>query len=82
MDSNFDEDDRLAVALYAIANRDFMDFLEMINEDKTSVKCLETLHAMCSLKGGTARDEKLNELMLSPIERAMAKKRSIANTVS
>jgi len=60
--------------MYAVAARDFEDFLDMLREPETSVGCLRTLLLMCKSEGRPGTDVELNRLMVGPIERQLEKR--------
>lgn len=68
-------DERSALGLYAVASRDFTDFVDMLNESKTTVGALKVLHEMCATPGGPeGRDCELDALMVPFIERALKRR--------
>jgi hypothetical protein len=68
--------DRMAIGLYAVAARDFLDFIDMIREPQTSMECLQTLLEMCKLErpDRPTTDVELNRMMVGPIEREIRKR--------
>lgn len=64
------DEDRHAVAIYAVMERDPSDALDMINEC-VSVRTIELLYAMLTTKGGAKTDHALNELMTGPVKRRL-----------
>jgi len=68
--------DRRAIALYAVASRDFCDFIDMMREPQTGMQCLRTLLEMCRLEtpDNPNTDVELNRLMVGPIEREIRKR--------
>jgi hypothetical protein len=63
-------DEKHAVALYAVAARDFGDFVDMLSEPTTTLACIRTLKQMCSLvQEGHDTDHELNRLMLGILNR-------------
>lgn len=54
---------REAVALYAIAARDVVDFIELVNDERTSLDTLELLRDMLGHAGGPNTDVELNKIL-------------------
>jgi hypothetical protein len=71
-----DGDQARAVALYAIAARDFVDFLDRIKESETTIRCLELLEQMCLLTGTPETNANPNAIMVGSIRRVLASKRN------
>lgn len=70
--------DRMAIALYAVASRDFCDFIDMIRTPQTTTQCLKTLLEMCKLESPDPdTDVELNRLMVGPIEREIQKREGV-----
>ena len=65
-----EEADRHALAIYVMMSRDIEDALDEINECD-NVRCLETLHAMLTTRGGPNTDHELNEIMAGPTKRRL-----------
>lgn len=66
-------DERAAVGLYAVMARDFMDFLEFIQEESTTNETLVWLYKMLTF-GSDAENQKLNELGVGPVQRQLEKR--------
>jgi hypothetical protein len=74
---NVTEAEGRAIGLYAVAARDFSDFIDMLREEKTTGEALWLLREMCATPGGPeTRDVELDALMLPIIEREIARRKN------
>jgi len=70
-------DEKRAVVLYAVLDRDPSDFIDMLREPKTTGECLETLHLMFVTPNEKhdSRTRRLNEIGADMVEREMERRK-------
>lgn len=70
------KDRHRAIALYACAARDYLDFLEMLEEEETTIGCINLLKSMCALQQpNKGTDFELNRSMLDAISRVLSQRK-------
>ena len=79
-DNPFDADERWAIGLYAVAARDFCDFLDFLMDPvRTNKRSLEILLEMVTREDNprlSASDLALNQLMRGPVRAQLARRTS------
>lgn len=73
--------ERRAIVLYGIADRDFVDFLDMLQEKETSPQSIEILRKICEhslATGARNTDLELNRMILDTLKGRDAESRTTA----